>query len=229
MSSVKRILKRLLLESLIGYSSREWQQVKCSFSQFGEDIVIDHLLGLVDSGSKHYVDVGAYDPIYLSNTYYFYRCGWRGLVIDANPNVLTRYENVRPEDEVINAFVSNQEGIVDFTVFDADMFSTLSSNVKNVPKEFQSGQREFRVRATSLQALIEQSGIKTFAILNIDVEGNDLNVLRSFDLKSFRPKVVCCEDHSISWQHSDTANYMFNHGYEIAARVGLSSIYTLLQ
>jgi FkbM family methyltransferase len=224
---IRRLLRYFLLEHLTGYTTRDWQQLKCSFSQFGEDISIAHLFRENDSGNKTYVDVGAYDPIYLSNTYYFYRLGWSGLVIDANPSVLTRYAAIRPRDQVQNVFVSNEQGTVDFTLFEADMFSTLSSNVGSVPLEYRAGQRQIRVNAVPLQRVIAEAGIEKFDLLNIDVEGNDFNVLQSLNFEIHRPRVICCEDHSENWSLSETCNFLKVHGYKLASRVGLSSIYVL--
>lgn len=56
------------------------QFIKKSFSQYGEDLIIDSLLH-----NKHrgfYVDVGAYDPHRISNTKRFYLKGWKGINIE---------------------------------------------------------------------------------------------------------------------------------------------------
>ena len=47
------------------------------YPQEGEDLVAARLLGDGDNG--FYVDVGAHHPIGHSNTYLFYRRGWRGI------------------------------------------------------------------------------------------------------------------------------------------------------
>ena len=73
-----------------------------SFAQEGEDRVLFSLLFKLHGG-KHidngfYVDVGAHHPYYLSNTYIFYRQGWRGLNIDAMPGSMALFEKNRPRD-----------------------------------------------------------------------------------------------------------------------------------
>src|SRR3989344_9673220 len=64
--------------------------VKNSYSQRGEDIVIDHLLKHKKIG--FYIDVGANDPIRFSNTNRFYKRGWTGINIE--PDVVC-FEKIR--------------------------------------------------------------------------------------------------------------------------------------
>src|SRR5271165_6778360 len=50
------------------------------FSQCGEDRIAARILSDVERGT--YVDVGANDPINMSNTYHFYKRGWSGICIE---------------------------------------------------------------------------------------------------------------------------------------------------
>ena len=54
-----------------------------TFSQFGEDKWLVDNVELPAKG--FYVDVGAGNPINLSNSYLFEKLGWNGLLIDADP------------------------------------------------------------------------------------------------------------------------------------------------
>lgn len=53
-----------------------------SYAQFGEDRVIDNLLGGIQQG--FYVDIGCNMPIGCSNTWKLYLRGWGGIAIDGN-------------------------------------------------------------------------------------------------------------------------------------------------
>ena len=54
-----------------------------SYSQEGEDILLSRIFRNQKKG--FYVDIGAHHPTRFSNTYYFYKLGWRGINIDAIP------------------------------------------------------------------------------------------------------------------------------------------------
>ena len=75
-----------------------------SCSQFGEDMIVRHLLADVPIG--FYVDIGAHHPVYYSNTYHFYCRGWRGINVDARTGSMELFNLLRPRD-------INVEGCVD--------------------------------------------------------------------------------------------------------------------
>lgn len=68
-----------MLESLEKYK-------KDIYSQNGEDGVIEYLLKELNMSGGFFVDVGAWDGKYLSNTYHLLELGWGGLDIEANRN-----------------------------------------------------------------------------------------------------------------------------------------------
>ena len=225
LGNLKRLGRKALLPWLTGYSNNDWYQSRLCFSQFGEDIGLIHLLGDEAGLKRTYVDVGAYDPVYLSNTYELYRRGWSGLVIDANPSVIARYASRRPRDIAINAFVGDLCGSVDFSIFDADMFSTLTSNIDSVPERWRKGERRISVRCVPLSDLLVESEIRDISLLNVDAEGCDLKVLQSLDWDRWQPTVVCCEDHADDWTRSPTQTFLVEHGYSLCGRYGVTSIF----
>src|SRR3989344_293995 len=67
-----------------------------SYSQQGEDLIIDKLL--VGKKKGFYVDVGAHDPVRFSNTKRFYDKGWSGINIDPNPWLIKKFQKQRDRD-----------------------------------------------------------------------------------------------------------------------------------
>ena len=57
---------------------------KKSFSQCGEDLIVNYIFGLRGITKPTYLDIGANDPFYLNNTALFYINGCRGINIEAN-------------------------------------------------------------------------------------------------------------------------------------------------
>lgn len=78
---------------------------KRSYSQSGEDVVVDAILNRKKSG--YYIDIGAYHPKVFSNTYMFYKRGWSGVCVDANPELSLMYHLVRPRDIFVNCGVAD--------------------------------------------------------------------------------------------------------------------------
>ena len=63
------------------------------YSQNGEDLTLDRLLGYKDVG--FYIDVGPYYLIRFSNDYIFYRCG---INIDAMSDSILEFKRIRQRD-----------------------------------------------------------------------------------------------------------------------------------
>src|ERR1043166_2731273 len=62
------------------------------FSQLGEDCLLAIFFDFKNHG--FFIDVGAFDGVYLSNTFAFERLGWSGLCIEAMPE----YFDLRSEE-----------------------------------------------------------------------------------------------------------------------------------
>jgi hypothetical protein len=54
---------------------------KVSYSQCGEDILIDFVFKQLKIENPSYLDIGAHHPFHLNNTYYFYKNGSSGVNI----------------------------------------------------------------------------------------------------------------------------------------------------
>ncbi len=78
---------------------------KRSYSQSGEDVVVDSILNRQKKG--FYVDIGAFHPKVFSNTYLFYKRGWRGVCVEPNPEAKWKFEMVRPRDTFVNVGVTS--------------------------------------------------------------------------------------------------------------------------
>ena len=61
-----------------GILFRNWTGKKESYAQHGEDLLVEQLLGEIES----FIDIGANDGVLFSNTFQFAKKGARGLCVD---------------------------------------------------------------------------------------------------------------------------------------------------
>jgi FkbM family methyltransferase len=174
-----------------------------NYSQTGEDAIIRSLLDETQPGI--YVDVGCNHPIHWSNTLSLYLHGWRGVNIDANPELIERFKATRLRDIAVCAAISDQEGDLVFHEFEDHLVSTVSEEVL---AEWQSKwkKRSERVVKTRTLTSVLRETLKPgteIDLLSVDVEGHDLNVLRSIDLDEFRPKLILVEMHRLNLQRAE--------------------------
>lgn len=75
-----------------------------------ESKIIYNLFG--DLAHSFYVDIGAYDPIFASNTLNLYSAGWDGVNIEANPDRLNRFYMSRADQINLNYAVGKEDVFV---------------------------------------------------------------------------------------------------------------------
>jgi FkbM family methyltransferase len=164
-----------------------------SYSQAGEDRIL-HQIFLRDAG--FYVDVGCNHPQTCSNTFEFYKRGWRGINIDANQQLIKKHERLKKRDISICAVVSDQEKEVVFTDFEESLVSSLNPGHVAVWGKMTKIKEKRVVNTVLLSNILDSfSAPKDFDLLCIDVEGHDFEVLSSLNLSVYRPKVIIIEMH----------------------------------
>lgn len=167
-------------------------------SQFGEDRWIFEHINLPEKGV--FVDVGAGHPIALSNTYFFERNGWTGICIDADPAQYERLKKARANVEW--TAISSKEGELEFSQsYLPALSSTLGKKEHNGVMKIPF-KDAIRVPSLKLETLLAKYNIGAIDLLNIDVEGTELEVWRSFDYKKHQPKVVIIEYYTLGLSNS---------------------------
>jgi hypothetical protein len=149
-----------------------------SWSQSGEDLALQAVLGEVKNGS--YIDIGAHHPIRFSVTRHLYNSGWRGVNVDGNLSLIPAFLKERPEDVSICAVVGCEPEYT-FSIFTEPAISTHNDFWKNqFLNEGQEIARSESVKGVSLRQIYDKyfpNGCIDF--LNIDAEGSDLDVFDS--------------------------------------------------
>lgn len=195
-----------------------------SYSQQGEDLVIDELLGKKKRG--FYVDVGAHDPIRFSNTKRFYDKGWKGINIDPNPALIEKFKKERNKDINLALGVSKRNGLLEFSEFFPSTLSTFSEAEAEqyVKKGFKIISKK-KVRVATLSSVLNKyRRDRTVDFLSIDTEGNDLEVLQSNDWKKFKPSVICVESRE---NFSKIETFLRKQGYKLECSNGINSIFSV--
>ena len=217
--SIRRQLISWLSQKEVGATEREWRDIRLSFSQFGEDLLVQQILRK-DAGI--YLDIGANHPVRFSNTYHLYRFrGWHGILVEPNPALAKLLRSRRPRDVVLAAAVGKTDGTA---FFENNPEHTLS-RVLFCKDEARYPVKE--VPVVSLPSLFARFSdlLKQVDFLTIDCEGMDWEILSGNDWHQLRPKCICaeCGDR----EEERLANYLAEQGYRLHARAGHSRIFAL--
>lgn len=187
------------------------------YGQDGEDLVLNRLLDGQMQG--FYVDVGAHHPVRFSNTYLFYKRGWRGINIDAMPGSMKKFCKVRPRDINIECGVAGNAGKLMYHRFNEpalNTFDVTEAAVKNKPPYQLIDTIEIEVeRLDALLARHLPPG-QQIDFLSVDVEGKDEEVLRSNDWNRYRPRFILAETlrtDMLSLEECSVVQYLSGVGY----------------
>tara|TARA_B110000261_G_C12965119_1_gene310222 strand:- start:80 stop:775 length:696 start_codon:yes stop_codon:yes gene_type:complete len=161
-----------------------------TYAQRGEDLFIFNYMKKKKIVNGTYVDIGAFHPIKYSNTCLLFNNGWSGLNIDLNQTAIDYFDIVRPQDNNICCAISNKEEKI--KVFINSIFSPINTINKSHAKKFNFASKNelsYTVKAKKFNSICK----KKFDFLDIDIEGSDFMVLKSINLKYFKPKLICIE------------------------------------
>jgi len=166
-----------------------------SFSQGGEDLLLDELFSSRPTG--FYVDVGAHHPRRFSNTHLFHSRGWRGVNIDASAESVKLFRRERPKDINAEAAVASLRKPLTLFVFQEGALNSLDPDLSRSRVERgESPLVETRqVITQTLSDLLDEHlpPEQSIDFLSVDVEGLDLDVLKSNNWERFRPQIVLAE------------------------------------
>jgi FkbM family methyltransferase len=157
-------------------------------SRWGVDLILNDIFKNKKKG--FYIDIGCHHPIINSHTYLLYKKGWMGINVDIDFNSIDMFNFFRPKDINKQVALSNN-------IKDTELYFYHNRAAKNtISREFgQDAVTVKKIRTNTLNNLIDEQKLnnQTIDFINIDVEGNELNVLKGFDLKKFKPKVILLE------------------------------------
>lgn len=193
-----------------------------SYSQEGEDNVLNRIFEHQKDG--FFVDVGAHHPFRFSNTYKFYKKGWRGINIDAMPGSMEAFKKFRPEDVNLEIPVADIEEDTQFYIFNEPAINTFSEEAS---KEW-DGKNNYKIEKVvtihtkRLDTLLDQylPAGQSINFLSIDAEGYDHKILLSNNWEKYRPKIVLIESELElkSLDQSPIYQFMQANQYEFYAK-----------
>lgn len=200
------------------------------YSQTGEDVIVSQLFKKEKKG--FYVDVGAYHPEHYSNTKLLYKKGWRGINIDPNPKSISLFKKSRSGDINLNLGVSDSEKVLNYYKFSHPSCNTFSKEIADdlKKKSWIKYLEQIEIKCRTLSNILDEyvSDNKEIDLLSVDVEGFDLEVLKSNNWYKYSPNVVIVEGHGFDPDNPnkyEIYSFLKEKGYKLYGFTGLSLIF----
>lgn len=220
---LKKIRKKIKSSFFYELIKNYFGEYKKSYSEsFGEDLFVDYFFQQKKKGL--YVDIGCNLPKSRSLTYLLYKRGWIGVKVDISPRSIKLNNYIRSRDHNLNVSVGNTENITDAYIFyDNCSMNTVDKKFKEYTKKSVNKEpTTLRLEQLRLNTILQNHEINKIDYLNIDVEGNEENVLDGFAIKKYSPELVSIEIHSEKCPPTNNKIYKFfiSNGYKLSSIYG---------
>jgi FkbM family methyltransferase len=169
-----------------------------------------------------YIDIGANDGITGSNTYALEQMGWKGVCIEPQPDIFRKLKHFRKCDCFNTALSSVSGENLEFTrVKDIDGLSGFSECITDEHKKIiseSSGVERINITTKTFGDIMKNyPDIETIDFMSLDVEGYELNILKSIDFKAYKFRFITVEENG----HENEINaLMTKNGYRYFMRAG---------
>lgn len=162
-----------------------------SYSQYGEDT---HILRVFGSEVGRFLDIGSWHPKQFSNSRALFEAGWSGVMIEPSPEpflgLLKEYGN-EPRVTLICAAIGFERNCLKLHAT-ADAVSTTSEANYAMWKDHAAFTGTFYTPVLTLADLFNQFA-GGYDFVNIDTEGNSVDLLNEMLKTAAYPKCICVE------------------------------------
>lgn len=237
---MKTFVKKIILKAIpknikfwINFEHTKYGHI--SYSMEGEDRVLQRLMNYRQNGI--FVDVGAHLPKKYSNTYYYYKMGWRGINIDAMPGSMDLFNKMRPNDINIEVPISDVEEELFYYVFNATDLNTFDPSKIDTYLSYPGIKlkEKIKLKTRRLEDVLSESlpklGSNQIDFLSIDVEGWDMHVIKSNNWNLYRPEFLLVEDlfsDITETLNGELTSYLISVGYKFIAKTHNTAFYKRL-
>jgi FkbM family methyltransferase len=184
-----------LARTLIRFKYNLFDNRRVSYSQSGEDLIIEQVFMVLGRKRISYLDLGANHPTRFSNTYLFYLQGGSGVCVEPDPTLQPLFRKWRSRDTLLACGAGIEEGEADFYIMTTNTLNTFS---KEEAMRYQGYGRQriemiIKLPLVPVNRILEQHFEVCPNLISLDIEGLDFQILSSMDFDKWRPEVFCIE------------------------------------
>ncbi len=161
-----------------------------------------------------FLEIGANQPIVLSQSYHLQCVGWKGVLVEPIPALAQQLRIERAPCVVVEAVCSKPgaPATLKLRLTDASGHATLMDRFADHSDVLRS---EIDVTVCTADSIIQNELHGRVDFISIDVEGHEADVLAGLDLRRWRPRLVLVED---DMQSLHTSMALWRKGYRMLRR-----------
>ena len=197
------------------------------YSQIEQDkYYIENIINYKPNGV--FLEIGAYDGITGSNTYFLEKnLNWEGIIIECNPIMVQKcreYRNCiicdkaiyKESNKEIEIIIPEGKEIVGGKEQLAGIKEYIKPESLNAFKDSYKQQKTINVKTININDLLEQNNIYEIDYVSLDIEGYELEVLKSWDFKNFRVKYLTIEHGNVARYQKEIREFLLTKGFSFS-------------
>lgn len=192
---------------------------KISQSFYGEDIMLWRYFLHRNIRNGFFIDVGAYHPKFCNNTWRLRKkLGFKGINIEPTDRI-NLFRKYRGNDINLKCLIGEEEGakVLNYVTKEPGVSGTDRS------KMVLEADKEIKCFQTTLTRIISEHKVIEIDLLDIDIEGSEMEVLNGYDW-SIMPRLILIEDDKD--KEGEIDHYLTGHlDYEMIACTFNNTLY----
>lgn len=230
------------LKNIFNRTDKDTKFAQNCFAQYGEDLILDTALQVLQNrkiiSEITYIDIGANHPKRISNTYWLYKRGHSGVIIEPNRRLAALYKKYRPRDIVLEMGITNTTTptVIPFYQFEERADGLSSFSQANITEAIEKTRIPFHydiipTPVDNINNIAEKYiGDKTLFLANIDVEGLDFEIISELNFQKFRPIFFIIETAELTQstflgrKNDKCIQLLHKHGYTVYADTYVNTI-----
>jgi hypothetical protein len=197
------------------------------YSAHGEELVVERLIFMLEESPKRYkrshkyMDVGCGHPTLMNNTYYHYKLGYKGLVVETNSSHFRDIREVRPDDIAYHVAITDRDNDTVILCDNALLGTPLGDeyNMRDVVR------REEVSTMTMKSLLNNHPEFNECDFLSLDIDGSESLCLKGCDFTTYKPFVILIENIVREIDQTDMFCEYLDPFYHYIGNVGGNGIY----
>jgi FkbM family methyltransferase len=169
---------------------------------------------LKDCTPGTFLEIGANDPVLLSQTWHLAQLGWMGVLVEPIPELADRLRLERPDSRVVQAVCSGPHSPQTMTLR-VPQGTGHATVMERFADKRDKLVRTLTVPVTTADQVVAAHLSDRLDFVSIDVEGHEADVLRGLTLERWMPRLVLVEDDMVDLAPS---RLLWSKGYRMLRR-----------
>ncbi|MBB2181697.1 FkbM family methyltransferase [Lachnospiraceae bacterium MD1] len=188
-----------------------------------DDMILLELVNRLGFNKKKYLDIGVCHPIMRNNTYLLNEFGWTGVLVEPNPIFRELINIYRKNDLLLECGAGSSNGMLQYYSFPDHLgYGTFEKKIGEIREKSGLACVKLQIPIIGINTIIEEYFETYPAIIDIDIEGMDYEILKVLDTKKYPVEIIMCETQGDEEKY---CNMMSEKGYLKYASVGENTIF----